>query len=295
MTTIAPPPADTGAPPELTPNGRKTFRGVLVAAAVVIVVGTLVALGVAAWGVSTVRVAADSHTLSPTMRSLSIDAGDVPVAIRITGDRDAREPRAELRVVNTSSGGDHQLTVTSEGAETRIRLEGRPSAIVDWARGGEITVSLPPEQARRMTVRTRQDTGVTLVQTDLDHLIAETSDGSVILGGGARSVEVKTVDGDVAARRPISVTERFAATTSDGDIAVDFGDTAPRTVEATSRSGDVVLGLPAEGPYLVRTESDQSSVVRVPETSDPARAAAQITARSESGDVVIEEVRSGRP
>ncbi|MBO0679715.1 DUF4097 family beta strand repeat protein [Mycolicibacterium sp. S2-37] len=292
MTTITTP-APAGAPPELTPGGRRAFRGVLLAAAAIIVTGSLAALAVAAWGVSTVRVATDNQTLPTTMRSLSIDAGGVPVAIRITGDRNAREARADLRVVNTSSGGDHRLTVTNEGAETRISVEGRPSGIFDWARGGEITVSLPPEQARRMTVRTQQDTGVTLVQTDLDQLIARTIDGSVVLRGAARRVEVQTVNGDIEAHRPITVAERFSATTSNGDIAVDFADAAPPTIEATSSTGDVVIGLPPKGPYLVRAQSDLSTKVQVPETSDPAVAVAEVTARSEAGDVVVEE--SERP
>lgn len=294
MTTIAPPPAPPGAPPHLSPGGRKALRGGLIAAAAVIVAGSLAALAVTAWGVSTVRVTADTQTLPATLRTLSIDTGDIPIAVRIIDDRDAREPRLSLRVVNTSGAGEHHLTVTGDGAETRIGIEGRPSPILDWARGGEITVTLPPEQARRMTVRTEQETGVVMAQTDLDQLVARTAHGAVILSGGARRMEIQTVDGDIAAHQPISVGERFTATTSGGDIAVDFGN-PPRTVEATSRAGDVVLGLPPRGPYLVRTQSDESVSVQVPETADPSAAVAEVTARSERGDVVIEEVRSGRP
>ncbi|WP_422745758.1 DUF4097 family beta strand repeat-containing protein [Mycobacterium sp. WMMD1722] len=294
MTAIAPPPAPPGNPPDLSPGGRKALRGGFIAAAAVIVVASLAALAVTAWGVSTVRVTADSRTLPATVRSLTIDTGDIPIAVRITDDRDAREPRLDLRLVNTTGSGEHHLTVSADGADTRVGVEGRPSPILDWARGGEITVTLPPEQARRMTVRTEQQTGVVLAQTDLDQLIAQTTDGAVILGAAARRIEIQTVDGDVAAHRPISVSERFTATTSDGDIAVDFAD-APRTVEATSRGGDVVLGLPPQGPYLLKTGGDGSVTVQVPETADPAAAVAEVTARSERGDVVIEEVTSARP
>jgi hypothetical protein len=262
----------------------------LVAAAAILVVGSIVALAMTAWGVSAVRVTADSQTLPTAMRTLAIDTGDVPVAIRITDDRDARESRASLRLVNTSGSGDHRLTVTTERGETRIGIQGRPSAILDWARGGEITVTLPPEQARRLTVRTQQDTGVVLAQTALDQLIARSVDGPVILSAAARRVEIETVNGDVTAHRPINIAERFAATTSNGDIEVDFADVTPKTIEATTDTGDVVLGLPGEGPYLVKAHSDRSADVEVPQTSDPSAAAAEITARSGSGDVVIEGV-----
>jgi hypothetical protein len=55
-----------------------------------------------------------------------------------------------------------------------------------------------------------------------------------------------------------------------------------------------VLALPDPGPYLVRAQSGDSTQVRVPETDDPADAAAQITARSDDGDVVVEELGLGR-
>ncbi|KUI33321.1 DUF4097 family beta strand repeat-containing protein [Mycobacterium sp. GA-2829] len=294
MTIMAPPPpAPVGEPPALSAGGRTAIRGVLVAVAAVLVVGSVAALAVTAWGLSTVRVLSDSQTLPATMRSLVVDTADIPVAIRISADPNAREARASLRLVNTSGGGDHRLATTTAGPETRIVLEGQPSPTFGWARGGEITVTLPPEQARRLSVRTQQQTGVVLAQADVDELIAHTTDGAVILSGSARRVEVQTVDGEVTARDPISVRERFAATTSEGDIAVDFRDAAPETVEAVTRSGDIALGLPQGGPYLIRAQSGDYTRVRVPETSNPAQAAGEITARSDNGSVVIEESDGG--
>ncbi|BBY14782.1 DUF4097 family beta strand repeat-containing protein [Mycolicibacterium litorale] len=294
MTTITPPPpAPVGPPPELSPGGRTALRGILIAAAAVLVVGSVAALAVTAWGLSTVRVLSDSHALPAGMRSLVIDSADVPVAIRIATDPDAREARASLRLVNTASGGDHRLALTNTGPETRLVLEGRPARAFGWARGGEITVTLPPEQARRLDVRTQQQTGVVFAQADVDQLIARTTHGAVILSGSARRVEVQTDDGAVTARDPISVRERFAATTSEGDIVVDFRDAAPRTVEMVSRDGDIVLGLPDRGPYLVRAQSGDSTKVRVPETTDPADAVSEITARSDRGNIVIEEGDNG--
>jgi hypothetical protein len=295
MTTIAPPPpAPVDPPPSLSPGGRTALRVTLISAAALLVVGGLVALGVTAWGVSSVRVTSDGQGLPRGMRTLVIDTADVPVAIRITSDRDTTEPRVDLRLVTTVRSGEHRLTTTSDGAETRISVEGAPSAMLPWDRGGEITVALPPDQARRLTVRTQQDTGVVLAQADLDQLVARTNDGAIVLSGSARRIEAHTVDGDITAHDPITVTDRFTATTSDGDITVDFGDIAPRVMEATSRDGDVVIGLPERGPYVVRAQSGESSQVEVPETDDVAAAAGQITATSDTGDVVIQSVRPRR-
>ena len=53
MTTIAPPPpAPATPPPPISPGGRTAFRLTLIAAAAVLVVGSLVSLGVVAWGVA---------------------------------------------------------------------------------------------------------------------------------------------------------------------------------------------------------------------------------------------------
>jgi hypothetical protein len=102
------------------------------------------------------------------------------------------------------------------------------------------------------------------------------------------------VDGEVVTRDPISVTESFSATTETGDVKVDFADTAPRAVDATSQDGDVIVALPARGPYLVNANTGQeqgATVVRVPQTTNRENAAAVVTARSETGDVVIDDVR----
>ncbi|OLP00649.1 hypothetical protein BVU76_19460 [Mycolicibacterium porcinum] len=293
MTTIAPPPP-VNPPPQLNPGGRTTFRLVLVAAATLLVAGTVAALGVAAWAVSTVRVVTDRQGLPATMRSLVIDTAQIPVAIRITADRETRDATADLRLVNTSHSGAHRLQVTTDGDETRIAIAGNPSRMLAWARGGEITIAVPPEQARRLTVRTQQQLGTVIAQADVDQLIARVTDGAIILRGTARRVEAHAVDGEIVSRDPIAVTEEFSATTSDGDIAVDFRDSAPRRVNAVSRNGDVVIGLPEQGPYLVHAQSGASTAVRVDETTDPKVAAAEITVRSDDGNVVLERLGPGQ-
>ncbi|MED5816553.1 DUF4097 family beta strand repeat-containing protein [Mycolicibacterium sp. 050232] len=293
MTTIAPPPP-VNPPPQLNPGGRTTFRLVLVAAATLLVAGTVASLGVAAWAVSNVRVVTDRQGLPATMRSLVIDTAQIPVAIRITADRETREAAADLRLVNTSRSGAHRLQVTTDGDETRIAIAGNPSRMLAWARGGEITVAVPPEQARRLTVRTEQELGTVIAQADVDQLISRVTDGAIILRGTARRIEAQTVDGEIVSRDPIAVTEEFSATTSDGDITVDFRDSAPRRVNAVSRDGDVVIGLPEQGPYLVHAQSGASTEVRVAETTDAKAAAAEVTVRSDDGDVVVERVGPGR-
>ncbi|WP_066898668.1 DUF4097 family beta strand repeat-containing protein [Mycolicibacterium houstonense] len=293
MTTIAaPPPA--GPPPQLSPGGRTAFRGALIAAAALLVAGAVAGLGVAAWGVSTVRVVTDHQSLPTTMRSLVIDTARIPIAIRITGDRETKDAAADLRLVNTSHSGEHRLQVTNDGTETRIAIAGNPSPVLEWARGGEITIAVPPEQARRLAVRIEQEIGTVVAQADVDELTARTTDGSIILRGAARRVELHTVNGEIVSRDPIAVTEQFSATTADGDVSVDFRDAAPRRVDAASRNGDVVIGLPERGPYLVHAQSWSSSQVRVSETTDPKAAVAEITVRSDNGDVVVEGVGPGR-
>jgi Putative adhesin len=281
-------------PPTLSDGGRTGIRIALITAATLLVVGTLGTLGTVAWGLSTFRVTTDTQNLPATMRSLAIDTGNMPVALRLITDREVSEPRAELRLINSIRGGSHRLIVGNDAGGTRVALEGESTPWLQWTEAGEITVTLPPDQARRLSVTTQQETGVLLAQADLDQLIARTTDGEVILSGAARRIEAHSRNGDVATREPILVTESFSADTADGDIAVDLRDAAPRTVEVTSRRGDVVLALPDPGPYLVRAQSGDSTQVRVPETDDPADAAAQITARSDDGDVVVEELGLGR-
>ncbi|OMC37328.1 hypothetical protein A5740_04905 [Mycobacterium sp. GA-1841] len=289
MTTIATPPP-VNPPPQLSSGGRTAFRVTVIAAAVLLIAGTAAALGAAAWAVSNVRVVTDHRALPATMQSLVIDTARIPVAIRISADRETHSATADLRLVNTARSGEHRLQVVTEGDETRIQIEGKPSPMLEWARGGEITIALPPEQARRLSVHTEQEIGALFSFADVDELIARTDDGAIILGGAARRVEIHTVNGEIVSRAPIAVTEQFSATTSDGDITVDFRDTAPRRVDAVSRNGDVVIGLPERGPYLVHAQSDSSTQVRVSETTDAARAVAEVTARSNDGDVVVQRV-----
>ncbi|MEO3761334.1 hypothetical protein ABGB19_24020 [Mycobacterium sp. B14F4] len=292
MTTIAPPPpAPT---PPLSPGGRTAIRATLIVAAAVLVVGTLVALSVAAWGISNFRVITDSKPLPSQMRSLIVDTGPVPVAVRITTDRDVREPRADLRMVNSTAAAANPLAVTTERGEARVTINGESSRFLQWSRAGEITLVLPPDLARRLTVTTQQETGVVLAQADLDQLIARTEDGAVVLSGSARRVEIRNVNGEVVTRDPIVVAESFTATTVTGDVKVDFAEAAPRTVDVGSRDGDVVVGLPASGQYVVDASTGEphgSTVVRVPQTRDRDSAAAVVTARSETGDVVVDDLR----
>jgi hypothetical protein len=293
VTTIAPPPpAPATPPPPLSPGGRTAFRLSLIAAAAVLAVGTLASLGAVAWGIASFRVITDSKPLPVAMRSVFVDTGSVPVAVRITTDRKAREPRADLRMVNSTRAGANPLVVNADPTGARVTINGESSTFLQWGRAGEITLVLPPDLARKLTVTVQQDTGVVLAQADIDQLIARTDTGAVVLSGAARRVEVHNVDGEVATRDPIRVTESFSATTETGDIKVDFAETAPRTVDVSSQDGDVILALPARGPYVVNTNTaDGNTDVRVPQTTNRENAAAVVTARSDTGNVVIDDLR----
>jgi hypothetical protein len=266
----------------------------LIAVAAVLVVGSLGTLGVAAWGLSSFRVITDSKPLPSAMRSLVIDTGRLPVAVRVTADRAATEPRADMRMINSTRAGSQPLTVTSGGAETRIAISGEASPFLQWGRAGEITVVLPPELASKLAVTSRQENGVLMAQADLGELTANTQNGAILLSGSARRIEAHTENGDVVTRGAIAVTDSFNATTDNGDVTVDFKDTAPRTVDTASDNGDIRIGLPPAGPYQVNANSGSergSTVVRVPRTTNPEAAAAVITARTENGDIVIDDAR----
>jgi len=292
LTTIAPPPPAPPTPPPLSPGGRTAVRVTLIVAAVVLVVGAVVSLGVTAWGVASFRVITDSKPLPTAMRSLVVDTGSVPVAVRITSDRAAREPRADLRMVNSTRAGANPLAVNADGANVQVTISGERSMFLDWGRAGEITLVLPPELARRLTVTTQQDNGIVLAQANLDQLTARTGNGEVVLSGSARRIEIHTDNGDVVTRDPIMVTESFTATTDNGDIRVDFSNAAPRTIDATSDDGDVIVALPARGRYVVNANTDHGdTAVRVPQATERENAAAVVTARSENGDVIIADLR----
>jgi hypothetical protein len=260
----------------------------------VLVVGALVSLGVVAWGVAGFRVITDSKPLPSAMRSVVVDTGSVPVAIRITTDREAREPRADLRMVNSTRAGAKPLAVNSDAAGTRVTINGEASTFLDFGRAGEIALVLPPDLARKLTVTTQQHNGVVRAQADIDQLNATTDNGEVVLSGSARRIDIHTNNGDVVTRQPISVSESFSATTDNGDIKVDFSDAAPRTIDTASDNGDVIIALPEPGPYVVNanTGADHgTTVVRVPQTTNRENAAAVVTARSENGDVIIDDLR----
>jgi hypothetical protein len=299
VTTIAPPPTappvnpPPTSPPPLSPGGRTAIRVLLIAVAAVLVLGSVATLGVAAWGLSAFRVITDSKPLPSTMRSLFVDTGQLPVAVRITADPDATQPRADMRMINSARAGSHPLTVTTDSTGTRLTISGEPSPFLQWGRAGEITVVLPPEMARGLTVISQQRTGVLMTQADLGQVTARMTHGAVLLSGSARRIEVDSVDGDVLARTAISVTESFRATTANGDIEVDF-KTAPRTLDANTDNGDIRIALPPSGPYVVNVNtSDRSgdTVVRVPQTSDRKDAASVVAARSDTGDITIDELR----
>lgn len=293
MTTFATsPPAIQQPPPPVSPGRRTAIRVTLVVAAAVLVIGTVASLGGLAIGVSSFRVITDSKPLPPTMRSLTVDTGTVPVAVRVTTDREVREPRADLRLVNSPRAAENPLRVDTDAGGTRITLSGEDSSFLDWWRAGELTLVLPPHLARRLAVNTEQSNGIVLLDADVDQLIARTDNGEVLLRGSARHIEIHTENGGVQTRDPISVSESFIAETSNGDIEVDLKDTAPRAIAATSDNGDVIVSVPASGRYVVNASTENGhTAVRVPRATDRENAAAVITVRSENGDAIVDGLR----
>ena len=274
-------------PPPLTPGGRSAIRTVLVLVALVVTASAAVSLGGLAWGISSVRVAADSQTLPADLQSLTIDTGDTPAAVRIVSDRSVHEPRVRMRLLNTAQTDQQALQATRNGGSVALTVAGTPSPMFDFGPPGEITVTLPPDVAHRLSVTAKQQVGVLLTQTNLDQLTVHNTDGAVVLGGNARRIEIHTQSADVQTRDPIVVTEAFIADSSDGHIGVDFKEVAPRTVDITNRDSDIDLTLPPGGPYLVRAQAGDHAQVRVPQTDDATRAIAQITARADDGSIVI--------
>lgn len=294
MTTLAPPPPAPpagSAPPPVSAGARSALRAVFVVAAALLVTGSVIALGVTAFGISSFRVVADEKTLPGDIRELVIDTADVPAAVRLTTDRDAGEPRVSMRLVNSVRSGDQTLAVDRQAGRATVTVRGDVPEFMRWSRTGEITVTVPPAMARNLSITVEQNAGVLIAQADLDELIARGTDGAVVLSGSARRIEIHNENGSVVTREPISVTESFTAETVDGDVAVDFTDAAPRIVQATTNNGDIVIELPPAGPYLVRASSNAS--VRVPETTDADRAVAEVTARSDDGEVVVSTLGDG--
>lgn len=287
--TASPPPPQlpSAAPPPLTPRRRTAVRASLVIAASVLVVSCVVALGMTAWGLSGYRVIADEKTLQADLKSLIIDVGNVPTAVRLTIEDDATVPRVSMRLINLDRSGDHTLDVTEESGTARVTVNGQGSGFMDWGRAGKITVTLPREIARRLSVTAQLEDGVLLAEADLDSLVVHNVDGAVILGGSARNLEIHTRDGSIVAHEPIAVSESFLAAAVDGDVNVDFVSAPPRRLEATTRDGDVKISLPEPGPYLVQASGD-STRVSVPRTNDRARAVAEVSVRTADGNIMID-------
>lgn len=290
MTTLDTPTPSYGRPPLQDGSGRTAIRTVIVIAAALLVLGGLAGLTVAAVGLGSTRVITESRALPTDLATLEVDTGALPVAIRVRTDQAVDEPRVDLRFVTMSNPDEHTLAVGADGDAVRISLGGRESDYLSWARGGEITVILPPEIAADLAVTTNQQVGVLFADADVDRLVANTANGAVILRGSARDVEIHTDNGSIHTRVPISVRESFVATTSEGDIDVAFGSAPPETIEVSAVRGSVEVGLPAPGPYYVSAQSGlrHDADIEVEQTSDPTQAVASVTATSTTGPVTVQ-------
>lgn len=281
MTATHTPPSD---------GERKTVRVVIVTAAVVLGLALVAGLTAVAVGVGSTRIVADAQPLPADLRVLNIDAGEVPIAVRILTDDDATEPRAEMRFISTA-GNRHALDITSQADSARVTVRGQTPDWFRWARAGEVRIVLPPGMARGLTLISTQRYGALMVDTDLDRLEARIENGAVALRGAARTVEIHNQRGAIHSRAPIEVRDSFSATGIEGKISVDFQDPPPPRIRATLDRGSVELGLDGDGPFLVNAstgETEGRTVVRVPRTTDPGAAVSEITARAGAGSVVVD-------
>ncbi|MDT5159759.1 MAG: hypothetical protein QOC90_69 [Mycobacterium sp.] len=247
--------------------------------------GTLAALAVE---LGNNRIVTETRALPAAMRSLTIDTGDVPVALSLTTDVHATEPRVDLRILTRTD--NTQLAVANDDTGSRVTLGDSGSGLLGFNRTGEIKAILPPGVARGLRVMVNQRAGSLSTDADLDQLVVKTDNGAVTLGGSARRVDVSVRHGDISTSTRLAVTESFRAETESGGISVEFR-AAPRTTEAIA-DGDVTVGVPGPGPYQVRAQSEGphgQTTVTVPETTDPS--APGVTAHSKSANVMITELR----
>lgn len=266
------------------------MRVVLVVLAAVVVFVAVGGLATLAVGLSGTRVVTDSQELPAGVRALTLDTGDLPLAVRLITDSDASRPYVDLRMLTRAV--DTQMMVANDAADSRVTLGDSGSAFplpfgVDT---GEITVILPPGVAKGLRVTVTHQTGPIESEADLDQLIVRTDTGTVTLSGSARLMDITVRNGDIDTGARIAVTESFRAITQSGRVSVEFR-AAPRTTEAVA-SGQVTLGLPGATPYRITAGSATphgNVIVTAPQTSE--LSAPVVTARSTSGNVVVSQIR----
>ncbi|MDT5179251.1 MAG: hypothetical protein QOJ95_3449, partial [Mycobacterium sp.] len=119
------------------------MRALLVIVASVLVVGCLVALGVTAWGINSLRVSTDRQDLPAGMRSLVIDASDATVHVK--SDQQATAPRVDLRALTSTRGAPPRLEQTTDADGTRLVVTPDSREFMDFGRTSDVTVTLPPK------------------------------------------------------------------------------------------------------------------------------------------------------
>ena len=186
------------------------------------------------------------------MRSLTIDTGDVPVALSLITDVDATEPRIDSRMVTSTD--DTQLTIANDDASSRVTLGGSGSGLFRFSRNGEIKVILPPDVARKLKVTVNQRAGSLSTDADLDQLVARTDSGAVTLGGSARRVDVSVRHGDISTSTRMAVTESITEQ-KPNPAASRWSSVRRHALLKQAPSGDVTVWVPGPGPYRVRAQS----------------------------------------
>jgi hypothetical protein len=114
---------------------------------------------VIAFGLSTFRVITDTHGLPQSMRSLSVDSGDVPASVRVNADANASQPRVDLRMLTSASENTRRLIVTTDAGGAHATLGTSDVPYLPCSRFAEITVVLPPGIAQGVQVTARSNDG----------------------------------------------------------------------------------------------------------------------------------------
>jgi hypothetical protein len=268
-----------GGPGDDQPSTARSAAGHSGARVVLLVLGTVLALGFAAFAGSqamnwtTGRDKVDQHAVLPTSVTrleISTSSGNVI----LTG------------VASGPAVVDAHLTSTIRAPQLKVDVSGgtaKVSAHCGWnftlSCGATLRITVPAG----VTVVARSSSG-DIRATDLRGPVdLATSSGNVITSGGTGTARLSTSSGDVRATG-LAATSVYAHSSS-GNVSLRL-TAIPDDVTATTSSGDVLVAVPdGPSPYLVSVHTSSGDRTVGVRTDPTARRT--ITARTSSGNVSV--------
>lgn len=255
-------------------TARTDRRIALIAGTILAAVFTLCsATQVASWTIGSVK--RSSHkVIEGPVGTLTVDArsGDI---VLVPSDSDS------VVIDSEASGTLHtpELEVRPEGA--RVRVAGGCPQFTFGKCSSEIVVRVPARTAVKVAAGSGDisadglDGNVTLHSASGD-VVGNDLDGA--------SVELTSNSGDIVAAgvRAASIVTR----TGSGDVTV-HALRVPASLEARSDSGDIAVLVPP-GDELYRVDAETKSGDRSVGVATTSRATNSVTARTNSGDVVVD-------